>query len=339
MPTTVDIADDQFHINGQPTYPDRTWEGHSIEGRLLGINLAQALFDDSNPNTRARWVRDGWPLDPKKHTIECTNALPEWKNEGLNLITLNLQGASPDVMALKHDWKNTAYNDNGTLKSDYARRLGRLLREADKLEFAILLGLFHPGQAHHLESEDAVIRALDSTIRWLCQDRYQHIMLDIAHGCDSDAYQHQVLQDENVFNLFELARKIAASYGVSLKVTASCGHPGQLPHETILQHADFIAIHGHEFESPDELTTYLTDLRSALGETPKPILISEDLHQDFTLENNHCIAAISQNTSWCYTSTEDDNPGSGLMQPPVDWKIADGAELDYCDLVRDITGT
>jgi hypothetical protein len=30
--TTVTIAGDAFHINGKPTYPGRSWQGHKIEG-------------------------------------------------------------------------------------------------------------------------------------------------------------------------------------------------------------------------------------------------------------------------------------------------------------------
>ena len=40
-----------FHINGQPTYAGRTWQGHKIEGLLLNSRMVQGIFDDLNPET------------------------------------------------------------------------------------------------------------------------------------------------------------------------------------------------------------------------------------------------------------------------------------------------
>jgi len=33
--TTVSIAGEEFHLNGEPTYKARIWKGHSIQGLLL----------------------------------------------------------------------------------------------------------------------------------------------------------------------------------------------------------------------------------------------------------------------------------------------------------------
>ena len=50
--TEVSIVGDAFHINGQPTYAGRTWNGHKIEGLLLNSRMVQGIFDDLNPETR-----------------------------------------------------------------------------------------------------------------------------------------------------------------------------------------------------------------------------------------------------------------------------------------------
>jgi hypothetical protein len=54
--TAVTIVGDAFHINGQPTYPGRTWRGHKIEGLLMNSRMVQGIFDDLNPDTAARWA-------------------------------------------------------------------------------------------------------------------------------------------------------------------------------------------------------------------------------------------------------------------------------------------
>ncbi len=53
--TTVAISGEKFLINGQPTYAGRTWDGVSIEGMLMNSRMVQGIFDDLNPETRARW--------------------------------------------------------------------------------------------------------------------------------------------------------------------------------------------------------------------------------------------------------------------------------------------
>ncbi len=43
--TRVSIVGEDFHINGQPTYAGRSWNGHRIEGLLLNSRMVQATFD------------------------------------------------------------------------------------------------------------------------------------------------------------------------------------------------------------------------------------------------------------------------------------------------------
>jgi hypothetical protein len=48
--TTVSIVKDDFHINGQPTYAGRAWNGHRIEGLLMNSRMVQATYDDFEVN-------------------------------------------------------------------------------------------------------------------------------------------------------------------------------------------------------------------------------------------------------------------------------------------------
>ena len=49
--TVVTIKNDQFYINGKPTYEKRYWKGYKIEGLLLNSRMVQGIFDDLNPET------------------------------------------------------------------------------------------------------------------------------------------------------------------------------------------------------------------------------------------------------------------------------------------------
>ena len=54
--TAVSISQDQFRINGKPTYKGRTFQGKKVEGLLFNARMVQGIFDDQNPETSARWA-------------------------------------------------------------------------------------------------------------------------------------------------------------------------------------------------------------------------------------------------------------------------------------------
>jgi hypothetical protein len=92
--TEVAIRGDGFLINGQPTYAGRAWRGRSVEGLLLNSRMDQGIFDDLNPETRAKWAYpDTGRWDPERDMREFLAATPEWRRHGLLAFTINLQGS------------------------------------------------------------------------------------------------------------------------------------------------------------------------------------------------------------------------------------------------------
>ena len=90
--TRVSIVGEAFHINGQPTYAGRTWNGKRIEGLLFNSRVVQATFDDLNPETRDLWAYpDTKVWDADRNLREFLAAMPEWRKHGLLAITVNLQ--------------------------------------------------------------------------------------------------------------------------------------------------------------------------------------------------------------------------------------------------------
>ena len=91
--TTVSIQDEDWLINGRPTYAGRTWRELKIEGLLLNSRMANGIFDDLNPLTRALWAYpDTGVWDANRNTQELIAALPTYREHGLAAIGLNLQG-------------------------------------------------------------------------------------------------------------------------------------------------------------------------------------------------------------------------------------------------------
>ena len=66
--TAVSIQGNAFHINGNPTYPGRAYQGSKVEGQLFTSRMVNCIIDDQNPQTRGMWAwRDG-PWDPERNT-------------------------------------------------------------------------------------------------------------------------------------------------------------------------------------------------------------------------------------------------------------------------------
>ena len=94
--TEVAIAGEKFLLNGRPTYTGRVWSGVSIEGMLMNSRMVQGIFDDLNPETRAKWAYpDTGKWDAERNTREFIAAMPEWRKHGLLSFTINLQGGNP----------------------------------------------------------------------------------------------------------------------------------------------------------------------------------------------------------------------------------------------------
>ena len=82
--TVVSIRGEDFHLNGQPTYAGREWQGHRIEGLLMNSRMVQGIFDDQNEATVKNWAYpDTGKWDADRNTREFIAAMPEWKAHGL----------------------------------------------------------------------------------------------------------------------------------------------------------------------------------------------------------------------------------------------------------------
>ena len=163
--TVVSIVGEKFVINGQPTYAGRTWNGVSIEGRLMNSRMVQGIYDDQNAETVSRWkYPDTGKWDSERNTREFIAAMPEWRRHGLLGFTINLQGGSPQGYSKAQPWHNSAFTDDGELRPAYMARLEKILDRADELGMAPIVGFFYFGQIAHFKDEAAIVRATVSLI-------------------------------------------------------------------------------------------------------------------------------------------------------------------------------
>lgn len=336
--TTVAIVGDAFQINGKPTYPGRTWNGHSIEGLLLNARLVQGIFDDLNTNTVSRWAYpDTGRWDAERNTREFIAAMPEWRRLGLLAFTINLQGGSPQGYSQAQPWHNSALAADGSLRPDYLARLARILDRADELGMVAIVGYFYFGQDERLADEAAVVRATDNATRWLLDQGWRNVLVEVNNECNVN-YDHPILRPERVH---ELIARIKARQRDGRRLLASTSYGGgTVPRENVVRAADFLLLHGNGVSDPKRISELVGQTRAVPGYTPKPILFNEDDHFAFDQPENNFAAAVSARASWGFFDYRMKGEGfaDGYQSVPVNWGLSSARKRGFFQLLSEITG-
>jgi hypothetical protein len=338
--TAVGIEGVEFTINGRPTYSGRTWQGKKIEGLLLNSRMVQAVFDDRNPDTAARWAYlDTKKWDPDRNTREFVAAMPEWRKHGLLGVTVNLQGGSPTGYSTAQPWHNSAFNADGTLRSEYLKRLETVIDNADDLGMVVILGLFYFGQDGRLADEAAVKNGVETAVDWLIGKNYRNVLVEIDNECNAKAYQHAILKPDQVHELIALARERAKSKGFPLLVGTSYGG-GTVPNANVVKASDFLLMHGNGVRDPARIREMVRQARNVEGYRPMPILFNEDDHFDFDKPTNNFRAAVDEYASWGYFDyrMNGESFDDGYQSVPVNWGISSERKRGFFILLSEITG-
>lgn len=336
--TVVSIAGTAFLLNGEPTYKGRAWNGHKLEGLLLNSRMVQGVFDDLNTNTASRWVYpDTGKWDADRNTREFIAAMPGWRRCGLLAFTLNLQGGSPEGYSKGQPWHNSAFDDDGSLRADYAARLKRILDRADELGMVVIVGYFYFGQDQRLRDEAAVLRATDQATQWLLAGDWRNVLVEIDNEC-TQSYDHPILKPARVHELIERVKNHRAD-GRRLLVSTSYGG-GKIPTETVVRASDFLLLHGNRVAPPEKIREMVRQSRLVPGYRPMPILINEDDHCAFDQPDNNCIAAVSEYASWGFFDyrRKDEGFNNGFQSLPVNWRISSERKRAFFGLVAAMTG-
>jgi len=336
--TAVSIHGDAFHVNGEPTYKGRTWNGKKIEGLLLNSRMVQATFDDLNPATADKWAYpDTKKWDAGRNTREFVAAMPTWRKHGLLAVTLNLQGGSPQGYSKEQPWENSAFAPDGSLRPAYLKRLEAVLDKADELGMVVILGLFYFGQDERLKDEAAVKRGVDDAVAWLFAKNYRNVLIEINNECNV-RYDHAVLKPDRVHELIDRV-KATTRDGRRFLVGTSYGG-GTIPGEKVVRSSDFLLLHGNGVKEPARIADMVKKTRRVAGYRPMPILFNEDDHFDFDKAENNFVAALGEYASWGYFDyrMKDEGFADGYQSVPVDWGVNSLRKKGFFKLLAEVTG-
>jgi hypothetical protein len=336
--TKVTIKGAKFLINGEPTYKDRKWKDHPIEGLLFNSRMVQGIFDDLNPDTKSRWAYpDTKKWDADRNTREFLAAMPEWKRPGLLAFTLNLQGGSPEGYSKNQPWHNSSFTEKGELRPEYMRRLERILDKSDELGMVVILGLFYFGQDERLKDEDAVKKAVDNAIDWLQARNYTNVLIEINNECDV-RYDHAILKPDRVHELIDRVKEKKKD-GKRFLVSTSFGG-GRVPTKNVVKSSDFLLIHGNGQHKPEQMTALIKKTRKVEGYRDMPVLCNEDDHFEFDKDRYNLLAAVEEYVSWGYFDfrMKGEKFSDGYQSPPVDWGISSARKKAFFARLAEITG-
>jgi hypothetical protein len=335
--TVVSIEGENFLINGVPTHKNRVWNGIPVEGLLFNARMVQATFDDWNPDTVAFWAYpDTGRWDRERNTTEFVNAMPSWRAHGLDAITVNLQGGN--AHGPREGWVNSAFDADGELHPAYFNRLRRVIKKADDLGMAVILGLFYFRNDEVLRNEAAVRNAVDRTVDWLHALGARNVLIEIDNECDVLAYDHDILRCDRVHELIDEAKKRGRD-GFHFPVSSST-RGGSIPPPSLIKSADYILLHGNGVDDPGKIGKMVASVRASPGYRPMPIVFNEDDHYDFDKPDNNFLAATRAHASWGYFDRRHAGEPfqAGFQSVPVDWKIDHVRKRAFFDLVAGITG-
>lgn len=337
--TVLSISGEDFHINGKPTYQNREWNGHRIEGLLLNSRMVLATFDDVNPETSKRWAySDTNKWDAERNVTEFIAAMPEWKIHGLLAVSLNFQGGSPEGYSSEQPWNTGAYNPDGSLRPEFAARMKRVLDAADELGMVAILGYFYFGQDERLQNEAAVLRATDETTRWIQQGGWRNVLVEINNETNGH-YDHPILKPDRVHELIERVKTIQHE-GHRLLVGTSYGGD-IIPEENVVRVSDFLLIHGNSVNDPARITKMVELTRAVPGYKPMPILFNEDDHENFDKPANNFASAIAARASWGWFDfrRKGESLEHGYQSPPVNWGISSPRKKTFFQYLAEITSS
>jgi hypothetical protein len=297
--------------------------------------MVQGIFDDLNPETVKNFgYPDTQKWDADRNTDEFVSAMEDWKKHGLLAFSLNLQGGSPLGYGNK-EWINSAFDDKGELRSDYMRRLERILDKADELNMVVILGYFYFGQDQNLENEQAVINATDNITNWILNEGYKHILIEINNECNV-RYDHEILQPKRVH---ELIRRVQNTKKDGYNMLASTSYGGgYVPESSVVTVADFILLHGNDVNEPSQITELVEATRNVAGYTSKPLVFNEDDHYNFESDSCNFVTAVNAYASWGFFDyrMKDEGFESGYQSVPVDWGINSERKRAFFKKLREI---
>ena len=261
----------------QKTYTGAAYR-HEAQGKLMNIRLAQALFHDE-------WMHEQ-PFDPERNTEAVIQALDFYKNHGVLMINVSLQGAQAgyDKAVNGIDRENayrfgrdkgtyvSAFRPDGSLKPAWLTRLEHLLHAADERGMMVNLMYFYQGQDELFQSTGAIHSAARNITDWLIARNFRNVIVDVANEYDLPGPQWDFggYIPQNIIPLIDEVRERFKHTGYALPIGASSDGRMRYPHSLEGQ-VDVLLMHGNNRDAREKARR-----AAELRDIERPVLMTED---------------------------------------------------------------
>lgn len=272
-----------FYVrNGAGEAWQKTYSGpvyrHEAQGKLMNIRVANALYLDE-------WMHER-PFDPEFNTNAVIQALDFYKNHGVLMIDVSLQGAHAgyDKAVNGIDRENafhfgpgrgtyvSAFRPDGSLKPDWLSRLEHLLRAANERGMFVNLTYFYHGQDEQFQSTEAIHHAAANITDWLIAHDFRNVIVDVANEYDlpGPQWDFKGYIPQNIIPLIDEVRERFKNKDYALPIGASSDGRMRYP-QSLGGQVDVLLIHG-DGRNPQEKARRVAELRN----TDRPVLMTED---------------------------------------------------------------
>jgi len=317
--TKITIDGKRFRINGELVYSEIPGSDPAVHGLLFNQRMIQGVFDDAGNRNLYNQLALA-EFDPEKNTDNLIAALPEWYAAGLRAFTVGLQGGWPVGMREVEEIRNNPFGEDGlSFDPAYAGRLDRIVRAADEIGMVVIVNILYWAQALRLKNGAAVMNAVRTACRFLKEQGYTNVMIDVANEYDIGLNRHHpiVQTDEGISALILLAKAESGLY------VGSSGGGGSLIDEPAAV-SDFVIVHGNGL-SRGKMHDFLRKQLKIAGD--KPVLCNED---------SPCVTRLDVcrdlGVSWGYYNNYT------KQIPPCHWGITRGEDAFFARRIMRAVG-
>ena len=311
MKTKVSCRGRQIIINGQPVYSEIPGVNPQALGLLMNQRMIQGVFDDRKDRSRFNQFK-AKIFDPEVNTDALIKALPQWHAYGLRAVTVGFQGGWPVGCVDVRDIDNNPFASDGlSLDRAYHARMDRIIRAADALGMVVIVSLLYWAQARQLKDGAAVINAIKTGARFIRENQYTNVILEIANEYNIDPFKEHPLiyYPESMAHLIRLARDVSGG----VMVGASGG--GGMADPEVVRESDIVLIHGNGLSAGE----YYDFVRKVIAWAPsQPIVCNEDSPCTTRID-----IAMDTGTSWGYYNNYT------KQIPPADYSVTPGEDTFF----------
>ncbi|MHB0858622.1 MAG: hypothetical protein ACYC5M_13780 [Anaerolineae bacterium] len=326
------IYDQEFYLDTFKTYtagsgfPDAD---PILAGLVLNHRVVNGIFDDLGPCTdydadgREDWAFQGtgrW--DPELNTDRFVKAMRWWREQGVIGFTIGLQGDNPrpgtsdEVRLVEAGADSSAFEPDGSLRPAFMGRLRRILDAARELDMVPIVNYFTLWGIARIQ-EQAIGDAVDNATRWLLENGFDRLLIEVAHECDAEGYPAPLglpRVHEMVYRVKDCVDLYNDRTGQERRFYVGCSLSGAylLPEaaatlpETFMRSVDVLFPHG-DGRTTEEFRAGLQALRErarVAARKPLPIVCNRDVRlptgeePDCGGDLEHLEMCLEEHVSW-----------------------------------------